>query len=338
MRAGPTFCRLLAVALAIATGGTALHAQDTTTFFRIGTGPAADTLYAMGSSIAAGITNPPGSLPCRQGGSCGVPGLIAVAQTKSGSIENLIALGQGEIESALVHSDMAYWAFNGMQEFDEVGAMSNLRAIANLIPVWIHVVVSAESGITSIRELSGKRVSLGPEGSGTASNAFYVLRTHGLSPSQIEARFLNPGPAADALNKGEIDAFFVVGGAPVQAIATLAEKAPIRLLPIGEAESQQLLSLYPFFEFSNIPGGIYAGVEADVPSVSLGVLWVVTSDLDELLIRDATRALWTANTARFLRTSHPEGELVRIERARDNLSIPLHDGAAAYYESLDLAN
>lgn len=338
MRAGPRLFPILLVVLAVAVCGWTARAQDTTIFFRIGTGPAADTLYALGSSIAAGITNPPGSLPCLQGGSCGVQGLIAVAQTKSGSIENLMAVGQGEIESALVHSDMAYWAYNGMQEFESVGAMSNLRAIANLIPVWVHVVVPGESDITSIRDLRGKRVSLGPEASGTASNALYVLRSHGLSPSQIDTQFLNPGPAADALLKGEIDAFFVVGGAPVRAIATLAEKMPIRLLPIRDAETQQLPTLYPFFSFSSIPGGTYAGVEADVPSVSLGVLWVVTSEQDDLLIRDATRALWSANTARFLRTSHPEGALVTIDRARQNLSIPLHDGAAAYYDSLEMTN
>lgn len=219
MRAGPTLFRTLMVLLAIAVCGSLARAQDTTTFFRIGTGPAADTLYALGSSIAAGITNPPGSLPCRQGGSCGVPGLIAVA-----------------------------------------------------------------------------------------------------------------------LSKGEIDAFFVVGGAPVQAIATLAEKMPIRLLPIRDAETQQLLTLYPFFSFSSIPASTYEGVEADVPSVSLGVLWVVTSEQDDLFIRDATRALWSPNTARFLRTSHPEGALVTIERARQNLSIPLHDGAAAFYDSLEVTN
>jgi len=338
VHAGPKLFRALLVLIAMAICSSLARAQDTTTFFRIGTGPAADTLYALGSSIAAGITNPPGSLPCRQGGSCGVPGLIAVAQTKSGSIENLKAVGGGEIESALVHSDMAYWAYNGMQEFEGVGAMSNLRAIANLFPVWVHVVVAGESDISTIRDLDGKRVSLGPEASGTASNALYVLRSHGLSPSQIDTPFLNPGPAADALNKGEIDAFFVVGGAPVQAIATLAEKMPIRLLPIRDAETQQLLTLYPFFSFSSIPAGTYEGVEMDVPSVSLGVLWVVTSEQDDLFIRNATRALWSANTARFLRTSHPEGALVTVERARQNLSIPLHDGATAFYDSLEMTN
>ena len=96
----------MAVGLCVALAASLTYAQDDTTFFRIGTGPAADTEYALGSSIAAGITNPPGSRPCHQGGSCGVPGLIAVAQTKSGSIENLQAIGSGNLESALVHSDM----------------------------------------------------------------------------------------------------------------------------------------------------------------------------------------------------------------------------------------
>lgn len=338
MRARSLLGRLMMAAFAAVSLICPAGAQDGTTFFRIGTGPAADTLYALGSSIAAGITNPPGSLPCLQGGSCGVPGLIAVAQTKSGSIENLIALDSGEIESALVHSDMAYWAFNGMQQFEKQGPMTTLRAIANLIPVDVHVVVSADSDIATIRDLNGKRVSLGPEGSGTASNARYVLRSHGLSPSRVEPHFLNPGPAADALQRGKIDAFFVVGGPPVQAIATLAEKTPIRLLPIRDVETQQLLTLYPFFATSVIPAGSYAGVDIEIPTVSLGVLWVVTTEQDELLIREATRALWTDDTARFLRTGHPEGVLVTIDRARANLSVPLHDGARAFYDSSEMTN
>lgn len=311
------------------------RAQDDTTFFRIGTGPAADTEYALGSSIAAGITNPPGSRPCHQGGSCGVPGLIAVAQTKSGSSENLQAIGTGQLESALVHSDMAYWAYSGLGPF-EGGALENLRAIANLIPVSLHVVVLADSGIDSMRDLRGKRVSLGPRGSGGATNASYVLGVHGIKLADIGRYYLKPGPATDALTLGRIDAMFVVGGSPIQAIADLAEKREIRLLPFGEIELRQIASLYPFFRGTTIPAGTYRGVNGDTPTVGVGVLWVVAAQVDDLLVQDATRALWTENTAKFLRGSHPEGSLVSIGRALENLPIPLHPGAEAYYRKRGL--
>src|SRR5208282_3659220 len=80
-------------------------------FFRIGTGASGGTYFPIGGVIASAISSPPGARPCEKGGSCGVPGLIAVAQSTAGSLENLARIEAGELESGLAQADLAYAAF-----------------------------------------------------------------------------------------------------------------------------------------------------------------------------------------------------------------------------------
>ena len=112
----------------------ASNAADPLTFFRIGTGASTETLYRLGTAISAGISRPPGGSPCDEGGICGVPGLIAVTQSKSGSLANLKAVRDGQLEAALVSADMAFLAFVGRGPFAEEGSFDDLRIIANLTP------------------------------------------------------------------------------------------------------------------------------------------------------------------------------------------------------------
>ena len=87
-------------------------AQDVR-FFRIGTGGVAGTYYPIGGLIASTISHPPGSRPCDKGGSCGVPGLIATAQSSNGSVANVEAIASGAVDSGFVQSDIAFWAYSG---------------------------------------------------------------------------------------------------------------------------------------------------------------------------------------------------------------------------------
>ena len=138
----------IALALAMVLGAAAL-AQEIQ-FFRIGTGGTAGTYYPVGGLIANAISNPPGSLACDKGGSCGVPGLVAMVQSSGGSIENVEGIGEGRLELALSQADIAYWAYHGTGLFRDRGAIANLRAIANLYPESLHVVVRRGAGIASI--------------------------------------------------------------------------------------------------------------------------------------------------------------------------------------------
>ncbi len=312
-------------------GASAAKAGEKLTFFRIGTGPTAETLYFLGTALSAGISRPPGGLDCDQGGLCGVPGLIAVAQSNSGSIPNIEDMMKGRLESALVHSDIAYRAYKGTGPFQYYDPFEGLRNIANLGNVKLHVVVRADSDIKTPRDLAGKRVSLGTSGSGTIAIVRRLLQLYGIKTEQVIPFFMKPGPAADWLEKGKLDAFFEFGADPIDAIEDLHGRSSIRLLDIPRENAATLNGFHPFVRHSEIPA-----VYRDLPptsTLSLGVMWVVRQDADPSLVERITRALWQGEAADLFRLSSPDHAFPTLEQAAQDSFVPLHEGALAYYKS-----
>ena len=140
----------------LALGGRPAAAQDIT-FFRIGTGGTAGTYFPIGGLIANAISNPPGSRTCADGGSCGVPGLVATAVASNGSVANVAGIANGSMQSGFVQSDVAYWALNGTGIYEGRPKVDVLRAIANLYPESFHLVARKGAGIKSMKDLKGKR-------------------------------------------------------------------------------------------------------------------------------------------------------------------------------------
>src|SRR5512143_1329933 len=134
-------------------------AQDIT-FFRIGTGGTVGTYFPIGGLIANAISNPPGSRACADGGSCGVPGLVATAVASNGSVANVAGIANGSMQSGFIQSDVAHWAFNGNGIYEGRPKVDVLCAIANLYPESFQLVARKGAGVKSIKDLAGKRVSL----------------------------------------------------------------------------------------------------------------------------------------------------------------------------------
>jgi len=329
-RRGMVLGGLLAVAIAM-TAGIAVGQQ--LSFFRIGTGSTGGTYFPIGGLIANIISNPPGSRSCEKGGSCGVPGLIAVAQSTDGSVDNVDAIAAGEIESGLSQSDVAFWAYTGTGVFSKRGPVLPLRLIANLYPESLQIVVRRDSGIESVTGLRGKRVSLGAPESGTLVDAQIILRAYGLTEQDIQPEYLRPGPSGDLMRDGELDAFFLVAGVPTNAIAILGEEIDIDLLPVDGSAAEWLLAEYPFFALNIIPAETYAGTTETI-SLSVGAQWVVSDEVDEAVVHGITRALWHGNSRALLDGGHPKGKQIRIETALKGIGIPLHPGAERYYREI----
>jgi TRAP transporter TAXI family solute receptor len=300
------------------------------TFFRIATGGAGGTYFPIGRLIASAISNPPGSRPCDKGGSCGVPGLIAVAQATQGSVENVGLLAAKRIEAALCQADIAQWAHSGTGLYEGRGAVPVIRAVASLYQEAVHVVVRREARLQTINELKGRRVSLGEEGSGTLVDARLILAAHGVQEKDVQASFMRTGAAADALRDGTIDAFFFIAGFPVPAITQLAERIEIRLLPIVGPPATTLIRTSPFFTEIIMPNQVYAGVPG-LPTVSVGALLLVSAEAPEALVNGITRAIFHPSTRRLFDTGHPEARNIRLENARKGVTIPFHPGAEAFY-------
>jgi TRAP transporter TAXI family solute receptor len=305
-------------------------------FFRIGTGGTSGTYYPIGGLIANAISNPPGSRACDEGGSCGFPGLIASALSANGSVANINAIAGGTLESGFSQSDVATWAQTGTGIWEGRDAVEKLRAIANLYPETIHLVAAADSGIASVADLKGKRVSLDEPGSGTLVDARIILGAYGLSEDDIEANFLKPDQAADRMRDGAMDAFFFVGGFPAGAIAELASQEDITLIPISGAEAEALTGEYTFFAENVVPAGTYEGVDVDVTTLSVGAQWVTSADQPEDLIYGITAALWNENTRKLLDSGHQKGKVITVDTALDGVGIPLHPGAEKFYREQGL--
>lgn len=336
MPANWTRRRLLATGAgfgAIAALGGAARAQENVRYFRIGTGASGGTYYPIGAALANAISNPPGSRPCDRGGACGVPGLIATAQTTQGSVQNLEELAAGRFDSAFTQADVAYWAYRAEGIYQGRAPFADLRLIATLYPEAIHIVVKREGGITAVGDLKNKRVSLGEPGSGTLVHARIVLEAHGLAPDDLAAAYLRIGEAADALRQGRLDAFFFTAGVPVAAIAALAEAAEIALVPIAGAPTEPLRRRFPYFTPARIAGADYKGT-VDTPTLSVSTLWVVGAKADAELVYGITKALWHANTKALLERGHPVGKQITLDRALETAAVPLHPGAERYYREI----
>lgn len=310
-------------------------AQETT-LFRIGTGGIAGTYFPIGGVIASAISQPPGSRGCDQGGSCGVPGLIAAPLASNGSVANVQAVQAGTLESAFAQADIVAWAYAGTGVFDGRAKADQLRAIASLYRESVHLVARRDAGIHSVSDLRGKRVSLDEPGSGTLIDARLILSAFGLSEKDLMAEYLKPNSSGERIKDGSLDAFFFVGGYPAPAIgALIADRVPVQLVPIGGAPIAELLTRHSFFAADTIPANAYLGQPA-VATVSIGAQWITSVRQSDDLIYAITKALWHPRNRRILDSGHVKGRLIQAHTALSGLAIPLHPGAERFYRELGL--
>ncbi len=297
----------------------------------IGTGTVGGNYFVLGELVGGAISHPPGSLPCEKGGTCGVNNLQALNITSAGSMANIVALEQGKINSGFVQSDIAYWAYTGSGLFENKGKLSDLRAIASLYPESIHIV--ANKKISSIRDLKGKRVSVGARKSGTLSQARLVLDAYDLSEDDMGAEYLNNQQSIKKLKNGKLDAMFFSVGAPAPALMQLfANNSDFTLLSISEAAQQKILSQGYYFSPHTIEKGTYPDMD-DVQTVSVFALWLTSAKADKKLIYQMTKALWSATSRQLLNSSFI-GRQVLVDNSLKGIGIPLHDGAKQYYNEI----
>lgn len=331
--------RAIAIVLSLIAGTAAaqnIEHDAKLNFFRIANGSTAGTYYPIGGIIASAVSNPPGGTGCAEGGACGVPGLLVSAVSSSGSVDNVEAVGSGRVELGFAQADVAFWAQTGTGNFAGLPPIENLRAIANLYLETLHIVARANSGIKTIADLRGKRVSLDEPGSGTLVDARLVLDAAGVSDSEMTVKHLPATRAAAAIRRGDLDAFFFVGGYPAPAISQLAGQIDVRLIPIDDATAAKLSNDSRFFVRDVLPRNSYRGLEEDIPTLSVGAQWITTADQPDDLIYAITRVLWNDNTMQQLRYGHPIGKRILRENALNGIAIPLHPGAARYYREAGL--
>lgn len=257
---------------------------------------------------------------------------IEVAAT-AGSVENALLVDRGDARVGLVQSDVAAAAVTGDGFFAGTGPLGHLRAVASLFPEPVHVVVRADSGIQSLADLAGRKVSLGRVASGTRQTALRLLEAAGIAADDIAGiEAPTPQQALDRLAAGEIDAVIEVVSAPWRQLEVAMEGGQLRLLPLDSDTiarvSEEVHGLVPL----DIPGRTYPGVSDDVPTVAATALLVARDDVPDALVRDTLELLYASAAS-----GGAGMQATRLSKARATIgiTIPMHPGAAGFFERPD---
>lgn len=307
-------------------------AQQTKEVFRIGTGGTLGTYFPVGSLIAQGINTQQPNSDLAQSSS---DKPLIVAQRSNGSVANVRDIADGLLESALVQADVAHLARMGDSASLLGVAETDIKAIASLYLESVHLVVAVESGIKHINDLKGKRVSIDEAGSGTQLDVRLIFDAFDIGETNIKPVYLKSGDAINRLRDGQLDAFFVVAGYPVTGITALIEEGLANFLAIDGAGSDKLVSQYSFFTRNTIPANIYSN-NKPVNTLAVAALWVVDSGISDSMAYHITQGLWSNTTQELLQNGHPKGQEISLNSALVGLGIPLHPGAARYYQAQNI--
>lgn len=265
-----------------------------------------------------------------------VPGLRVEMLRTAGTVDSVIMLHRREVEVAFTFTDVAYAASVGRlpglsERFDDI------RAVAERTSRPMQVLVGPGSPVRSIADLRGRRVSLGPPGSGSFLTAELVLGAFGLSPEDVHVERLAFDEGARRLARGTIDASFFTGSYPDANIAS-AIRSGARLLDIGGPPIERARLGYPFLKLAKLPAGVYPGVDHVVHTVGVDAVIVCRADLNEDIVRRLIVGLFESalETTDVSLASRRPFDLAPFGLA-PLTPIPLHPGAARYYREQELS-
>ncbi len=295
------------------------EAQARKQFISIGTGGTGGVYYPYGGALAEIWTRH-------------VKNVQAVAEVTGASVENVKLAHRGETVVGEIMGDVAYEAYYGLGRFK--GKPQKIAAMFMMYPNVYHVVTLKSFGIKKLQDLKGKRVSVGSPGSGTEYMSNLVLHAIGVPYDSFDVRRLSFVENANALRDHTIDVGIWCVGPPTSSIMDLATTHDIYIVPFSDEEIQKVTSKYKYYSPSVVPGGVYKGVDQDVPTVSVWNVAICTKDLPEDLVYQLVKA--TFEHQDYLLKVYPGAKYTTPENAVKYSPIPFHPGAAKYYRELGL--
>ncbi|MDV2077125.1 TAXI family TRAP transporter solute-binding subunit [Marinobacter xestospongiae] len=316
----------LAMAAAVGFGSASMSVSAADQrFVTIGTGGVTGVYYPAGGAICRLV-----NMDRKE------HGIRCSVESTGGSVYNLNAIRQGELDLAVAQSDWQYHAYNGTSGFEDDGANKKLRAVFSLHPEPFTVVASKGSNIRSFEDLSGKRVSVGNPGSGQRATAEVLMDAMGWDLDEFSlAAELKAAEQSQALCDGNIDAFFYTVGHPSGAIKEATTSCDSVLVNVDNDATAELVENNPYYRVATIPGGMYRGNEADVTTFGVAATFVSSSDVADDVVYEVVKAVFE-NFDTFKRLHPAFANLQKEEMVSDALSAPLHPGALKYYKEVGL--
>jgi TRAP transporter TAXI family solute receptor len=314
---------LLFTCLAVIACGGGTTSDDGTSstprFLSMGTAPPGGAFFVVGGALAE-VFNEFGG------------GSSMTAEATSGSQENIRRLGSGELDFALSNAAITYFAVRGTEGWDQAYPV---RAVMTLAPNVAMFVAPAGSGVNTIADLAGKRVSVGPAGAGFEYFVRPLLSAHGLTYDDFTPVNATQAGAVDLLTDESVAAAFIGGAVPTASITQAAAVQDIVLVPFDEEARQRLIADYLFFRPATIPAGTYRGVDADFEGLDVGSMHLITSaDQDEELVYQATKTLYENREAVVQR--HAAGRAINPGNVVRNTGTEFHPGAVRFYQEIGI--
>jgi TRAP transporter TAXI family solute receptor len=249
----------------------------------------------------------------------------------AGAVTNVEAIQRGDADLGFAFADVAYVAYVGRLA-GASGPFDRLRGIAVMQLTPVQLVVRRDPRIREVVDLRGRRIGVGPPGSGTALTAGLVLEAFGIAASAVQAETLQFNDAAARLVRGTLDAMFDAAIYPAESVMA-ATRAGARIMPLTGGPIERLRHDYPFLRVTVIPRDTYPGMSSAIRTIGVDSLLICRRDLDETLVYDLTRRFFEALPS--LSSSLGALRFMDLDQAPAT-PIPLHDGAARFYREREL--
>lgn len=283
----------------------------------IATGGTGGVYYPMGGGLASVLSKH-------------VPGMSATAEVTGGSVDNLNLVHSGKPYLAFTMADAAKDALDGDGKFKNKKV--DLKTLLVLYPNRMHVVTVEATGIKSMKDLKGKRISTGSPGSATEVMAFRLLEAAGLNKDKdVKRERLSVAESVNAIKDRKIEAFFWVGGLPTAAVTDLANSPGMKIVMIDHAsEVDAMNKQYGNLYFKDvIPKATYSGMAADNKIASVANILVVNAKMPDDEAYKIVKAVFD-NKEELVRTHQEYATLSVGDQKAASTPIPFHPGAAKY--------
>ena len=280
----------------------------------LATGTTAGVYYPLGGAIASRWTRD-------------LPGVVVKAEVSAGSVTNLIQVAKGESDIGFGQADAVADAFRGTGRFPEP---LPLAVLGRIYPNIVHLLSVESRGVAAVEDLRGKRVSLGPPGSGNEVTARNVLRAVGIAEEDFRVRQMNYTQSINGLKDGTVDAVFLAAGLGVSSVVELGLTRDLVLVPFTPGEIAAVEAENAAYQGIEVPPGVYRGVDVPTLTPSLWNMLFVHRDLPADMARRFAASL-LAGREEFLSVTR-NADFIRIESLGEVGDLPLHPGAGAFYE------
>jgi TRAP transporter TAXI family solute receptor len=307
------FVRLAVLALACVLGGQAIAESR---MLSIGSGNTGGVYYPLAGGLAQVLTRH-------------VPGWQVTAEVTGGSIDNLKLVGSGRADIGFSMADAAWDAYSGNDRFS--GKKLPLRALVVLYPNRMHIVTVDGTGITSLKDLEGRRVSLGSPGGATEVWAMRILEAQGLR-DRIKRERLSVNESVNAIKDRKIDAFFWGGGVPTAAVTDLAATpgVKIQLLEHGDVVDALNKRYGPLYSRSLIPKTAYPGMAKDSSNVNVWNVLFVNADMSDDVAYAIVKTVFDRRSDMI--AVHKEFATLSLDyQTAGAAAIPFHPGAVRFF-------